>query len=63
MRSTPALPKYSLMMSVVTNTTGQMSTPAVRLPGNPISLSAEKILTPMISASSAFTRKMPLRTR
>jgi hypothetical protein len=67
---TPFLPKYSLIMSVMINTTGHNKTPAVKLnerllsPKNerligsmPINFSSENIFTPINSASRAFATK------
>jgi hypothetical protein len=60
-------------MSVVIKTKGQMIAPAVRLKSNvnpsmlmwagfnPSVASPEKIFTPMISATIAFVRNIPLR--
>ncbi len=68
---TPRTPKYSLMTSVITKTTGQISTPAVKL-SDPLCpkrfqlkgaarawSSSAKILTPTNSAISALARKNP----
>jgi len=72
---TPLVPKYSLMISEVTKTTGQLRTPAVMLKSsmypkifswaglNPNVASAEKIFAPMISAMMALVRKIPQRIR
>jgi hypothetical protein len=71
---TPLRPKYSLMMSVITNTIGQSSTPAVKLSepvcpnrfqssgAMPSVSSSAKIFTPMNSAMIAFATKNPERT-
>jgi hypothetical protein len=74
MKRTPRTPKYSLMMSVMMNTTGQSITPAVKDSepdwpnrrqsngGRPSVSSSAKIFTPMNSAMSAFVRNSPERT-
>src|SRR5690606_33450711 len=70
-RRTPRRPKYSLMRSVRTNTTGQKTTPAVKVSvpevpnrlhctgSAPSVCSSEKIFTPRNSASSASVTRNP----
>src|SRR6185436_18887774 len=72
-RRTPRTPKYSLITSVMMNTNGQTSTPAVKLSvplmpnsdqlngGAPSVASSAKIFTPTNSPISALVRKNPAR--
>ena len=74
MNRTPRRPKYSLMTSVMMNTIGQSSTPAVKdsepvwpnrvqpKGSRPSVVSSAKILTPTNSAMIAFATKKPAST-
>lgn len=69
MKRTPRLPKNSLMVSVMMNTTGHNKVPAVKLSepvwpnrfqfngAMPSVSSSAKILTPMNSANAALTQR------
>ena len=73
MKRTPRLPKYSLTISVITNTIGHSRVPAVKFSepvwpnrfhssgAMPRVASSAKILTPMNSASTAVTQKNAAR--
>jgi hypothetical protein len=56
---TPLFPKYSLIISVVMNTTGQIRTPTDKLKF--LKYEKSKIFVPRISAIIALVIKIPVR--